>query len=333
MAKLIVIIGITGTQGASVCKVFQQEQGWRIRGITRSPEKHGHLKDQGIELVSADLNDQTSLEKAFKGANAIFAVTDFWQFLKDPATFETAAERGLKPNEIAMEREIVQGKNIIHAAAAQLDTLDRLVLSTLADSKKWSKGEITWNLHFDGKAQYTQYLKDDYLDLAKKTSYLQVGFYLNNLRSSPAYEPKKQADGTFEQRKFTEPNGKPIPFVHPPNDTGHLVRALVLSPSAPAGTTLLGYCELMTNEEYCALWDKVNGTTSQTRQWTYDDAVGSGMPDWLALEISQSGTFSSKYGWTGGDPEVKHPAEVGVDMSKLTKVEDWIRNEDWSSVV
>ena len=77
MSKLLVIVGITGNQGSSVCKVFQNEPDWRIRGITRDPSKYHDLQKQGIELVAANLDDETSLEKAFAGANAIFAVTDF----------------------------------------------------------------------------------------------------------------------------------------------------------------------------------------------------------------------------------------------------------------
>lgn len=76
--KLIVVVGVTGQQGGSVARVFLDEPGWRVRGITRSPEKHPLLVEQGIELVAADLDDPPSLEKAFAGANAIFGVTDFW---------------------------------------------------------------------------------------------------------------------------------------------------------------------------------------------------------------------------------------------------------------
>ena len=333
MSKLLVIIGITGLQGSSVAKVFQNESGWRIRGITRNPSKYEDLQKQGIELVEANLDDQASLERAFDGANAIYAITDFWQFLNDPSTFETAAKEGKKPNEIAMEREVEQGKKIIRAAAGKIETLDRLVLSTLSDTKKWTNGEIKSNLHFDGKAMFTDYLKEEYPSLAAKTSYLQMGFYLSNWRMGPHFAPQKQEDGTFVIRKFIVNQGKPIPFVDPPNDTGHFVRALILSPSAPAGSTMLGYAELIPHEEYNDTWARVLGVQSRIEQVKYEDMVKLGMPEWLALEISESGIYTTKYGWTGGDPEVKGPEELGVDMSKLTKVEDWIKKEDWSSVL
>lgn len=174
-SKLLVIIGITGLQGSSVYKQFKNEPGWRIRGITRNPEKHSHLKADNVELVSANLDDVESLEKAFNGADAIFSVTDFWQFPTQPSTIARAEQEGKMPSEIAMAREVEQGKNIIRAAEIQPPSLDRLVLSTLSDSARWSNGEIMHNYHFDGKAAYTAYLKAEHPELAAKTSYLHVG--------------------------------------------------------------------------------------------------------------------------------------------------------------
>ena len=329
--KLLVIIGITGQQGSSVAKVFQDEPGWRIRGITRKPAKYPELQEQGIELVSADLDDETSLTKAFAGANAIYAMTDFWAALQDLSTFETAKKEGKKPNEIAMALEIQHGKNIIHAASSHLSTLDRLVLSTLSDSHLWSNGEIKWNLHFDGKAHYEAYLKSTFPDLGKKTSYLHMGSYLSNWRMSPSFAPQKQANGSFVIRRFALAGGKALPYVNPPNDTGHFVRALVLE--APAGSSMLGFCEMMTNEEFCALWGRVKGVECRFEALTYEDAIKAGMQDWLALEVSESGIYTTKYGWAGGDPGVKDPVDLRVKMERLTKVEDWIRKEDWSNVM
>lgn len=118
--KLLVIVGITGTQGSSVYNVFKHEPGWRIRGLTRDPTKPTckTLFDAGVELVKADLGDPASVERAFEGANAIYSVTDYFQHLfNDPSTFKQAEKEGKKPTVIAMEREMVHGKNIIHAAA------------------------------------------------------------------------------------------------------------------------------------------------------------------------------------------------------------------------
>jgi uncharacterized protein YbjT (DUF2867 family) len=133
MTKLLVIIGITGTQGSSVYNVFKHDSGWRIRGISRDPSKHAALQQDGVELVKADLDDQDTIERALSGANAIYAVTDFFQHIFNPAVVEQAQREGRDPNVLAMEREMHQSKNIVRAAAKQLDTLERLVFSTLPD--------------------------------------------------------------------------------------------------------------------------------------------------------------------------------------------------------
>ncbi|EMC97145.1 hypothetical protein BAUCODRAFT_441050 [Baudoinia panamericana UAMH 10762] len=330
--KLIVILGITGQQGGSVARVFQALPDWRIRGVTRDPSKSSSasLRDAGIELIAGDLDDPTTLDQAFKGATAIFAVTDFWQFMDDPSTFAQAEKEGRLPNQIAMDREIQQGKNIIVAASKHLATLERLVVSTLSDSEKWSNGKIKWNLHFDGKAKYTQYLKDTYLELAHRTSYVQMGYYLSNWRMNPFFAPQKLEDGSYIYRHMAIPDGKPIPYVDPPNDTGYFVKALVQAPHA--GIDMLGYCELMTAEQYTQLWGKALGVQAKFESINTDSLKANGVPDFLALEIGESGQYVTRYGWDGGDPAVKHPKDVGVEVGKLTKVEDWIKREDWSSV-
>ena len=68
--KLIAVVGATGHQGGSVVSTFLNEQGWRIRGLTRnrnSPAAQA-LSARGVEMVNADLDDVASLTAAFQGA-------------------------------------------------------------------------------------------------------------------------------------------------------------------------------------------------------------------------------------------------------------------------
>lgn len=78
--KLIVITGVTGVQGGSVARLFAQDPNWRVRGITRQPDRpsNASLREAGIELVAGNYDDVASLDRAFNGANAIFGTTDFW---------------------------------------------------------------------------------------------------------------------------------------------------------------------------------------------------------------------------------------------------------------
>ena len=333
--KVIVILGITGQQGGSVAKIFQSEPGWHIRGVTRNPDKpsNGSLREAGIELVAGDLDDVPSLEAAFEGADAIFSVTDFWQFVKpDSPAFPLAQKQNRQPNEVAYEMEVQQGKNIMDAAAKAhaKKPLHRLVISTLADSKKWSNGEIKHNLHFDGKAHYCQYLKETYPSLAKVSSYVQVGYYLSNGISFPFWSPHKDpTTGEWIVPMGGKAGGNPVPFVNPPNDVGYFVRALI---GCKPETVMLGYCQHMRAEEYVELWGKTMSVKARIEFVGYEYIKAAGMPDWMALEAADSGRFNSVWGWDGGEPGVKGPEECGVDMGKLTNVADWIRGQDWGVI-
>ena len=103
MSKLLVIIGATGNQGGSVIKSILADPNaskqFKLRGVTRDVSKDAAkaLTEQGVEMVSADLDDKTSLVKAFEGAYGVYAVTDFWATMNKDA-------------------EVKQGKNMADAA-------------------------------------------------------------------------------------------------------------------------------------------------------------------------------------------------------------------------
>lgn len=206
-------------QGSSVANVFLNEPGWHVRGITRDPSKPSSKTwtDKGVELVAGDLDDLSTLRAAFANADVIFGVTDFWQHMKDPAVHKLAAERNITPNEIAYEREVAQGRSIVDAAAANVETIERFVLSTVNSSKEWSKGKITFNLHFDAKWVAVEYCREKYPELWKKTSLLQLGVFASNWKQGMV--PKKQDDGTY---KLSVPMGadRKLPMVDPNEDTG-----------------------------------------------------------------------------------------------------------------
>jgi uncharacterized protein YbjT (DUF2867 family) len=70
MAKIIVIIGATGTQGGSIINTLTASKNYYIRGVTRNveSEKSQTLIRKGIEIVHGDLDDYESLLAAFKAS-------------------------------------------------------------------------------------------------------------------------------------------------------------------------------------------------------------------------------------------------------------------------
>lgn len=95
------VVGATGQQGSSVVKALRSSthQDVKLRAMTRNPQSPmiNSLRQQDIEIVKADLEDNTSLQAALRGCDAAYLVTDF---------------RG--PGDV--QGEIEQGKNFIRAA-------------------------------------------------------------------------------------------------------------------------------------------------------------------------------------------------------------------------
>lgn len=351
--NLLVVIGVTGIQGGSVARYFQthEKQVWRVRGVTRDPTSQSARAAKAslpdLELVAGNLDAPETLDAAFAGADAIFLATDFWQFLRPgSSTFTEAAAKSVTPNRLAMEKEMQHGKNAIDAAARahEKKPLHRLVFSTLSDSMKWSNGTITNNLHFDGKAECTAYLRNRKPALAKVSSFVQIGFYLENYKNFPAWAPYKEEleNGTtvvFPRNGMsnTSQQAKPIPYLHPPNDTGPLVHALVMSPSAPAGTVLLGVAgrqSLLTAEQFAELFGRVHNVKTRVKLITAEDIMATtDTPEWLAKEINDSSVYVSTYGWDGGEPGVKLPEEIGVQIEHLTDLEEYVKTADWPGLI
>lgn len=82
MSRIIAVHGATGGQGGSVVNALLKSD-WKVRAITRnaSGEAAKALAAKGVEVVSANFDDEASLAKAYEGVEAIYLVTNFWEHL------------------------------------------------------------------------------------------------------------------------------------------------------------------------------------------------------------------------------------------------------------
>ena len=66
--QLLTVVGGTGTQGRSVIEAALKNGHSKIRTLTRNPDsKHAkELAAKGVEVIKADVNDESSLVKAFE---------------------------------------------------------------------------------------------------------------------------------------------------------------------------------------------------------------------------------------------------------------------------
>ncbi|KAF3057505.1 NmrA family domain-containing protein 1 [Trichoderma lentiforme] len=329
MAKLIVIIGITGIQGSSVANVFLKETGWKIRGITRDPSKPESkaLAGKGIEILKGDVNDFESIKIAVRGASVVFGNTVFPEAFVNPSAENISK---LAPGPTLLERcyetELQQGKNVADAVAT-VDDLELFVWSSLSHAKKWSGGKYTSVYHFDSKAHVVDYINMVHPNVAKKMSVLQLGFYVTNwkLGEGASIPLKRRPDGSIILR--VPGNGDmPVPFIVP-EDTGYFVKALT---QVPAGKNLIAFGDRLTWDDYIRLWSNITGIPAVFERTTVSEHAK--LAPWgFGKEIAEMLAYAQEFGYDGSDPTIVSAQQLEVDVP-VTRIEQYIRNEDWSSI-
>ena len=162
--KLIAVTGATGQQGGGVVHALQAGGEFKVRALTRNPDKHRQLAD---EVVKADLDRPETLEAAFKDAYGVFLVTNFREAGTDEPKQATAAIRAAK-----------------HAG------VKHFVWSTLPNVEAISGGKFDVP-HFTGKAKIDRIVKE--ARFPHHTFVIAPGYYQNFVGTLAAH---KQADGS-----------------------------------------------------------------------------------------------------------------------------------------
>ena len=118
--KVIAVVGSTGAQGGGLVRAILRDKagGFAARAVTRKvgSDKATELAALGAEVVAGDLDDQATLEGAFRGAHAVFGVTNYWEHFSP-------------------ERELAQATAI--ARAAKQAAVKHVIWSTLEDTRRW----------------------------------------------------------------------------------------------------------------------------------------------------------------------------------------------------
>jgi uncharacterized protein YbjT (DUF2867 family) len=163
--RLIAVIGATGQQGGGVVRALQASGQFKVRALTRNPDKHRELAD---EVIEADLNRPETLAAAFKGAHGVFLVTT--------SSLEGTDERK-------------QGAAAVKAASDA--GVKHVVWSTLPDVEAIS-GSRFYVPHFTNKAKVDRIVKE--AGFANHTFSIAPFFYQN---LAGAMAPQQQADGSM----------------------------------------------------------------------------------------------------------------------------------------
>jgi len=163
--KLIAVFGATGHQGGGVVRALKSDDRFKVRALSRDPDKYQGLAD---EVVAADLQRPETLTAALEGAHGVFLVTNYWQQGAD---------------------EIKQATAAIQAAKAA--GVNHLIWSTLPNAEAISGGKFKLP-QFTNKAKVDAIVED--ADFANHTFVVPPAYYQN---FSGPFGPQKQQDGSF----------------------------------------------------------------------------------------------------------------------------------------
>ncbi len=181
--KLVAVIGATGQQGGGVVRALQAREGFKVRALTRNPDKHRELAE---EVVEADLDQPETLKAAFEGAHGVFLVTNF----------DARARWEEGTNELKQATAAVR--------AAKDAGVKHFIWSTLPDVEAISGGKFNAP-HFTGKARIDPIVKE--AGFANHT-FVIPPFYYQNLMGVLA--PQKQADGSVGWALPLDPDARCI---------------------------------------------------------------------------------------------------------------------------
>jgi uncharacterized protein YbjT (DUF2867 family) len=180
--KIIAVVGATGAQGSGLVRAICADPsgGFSARALTRNADSDAAraLAALGAEVVTADVDDPASLERAFAGAHGAYCVTFFWAHFSP-------------------EKELAQARAM--AAAAKQAGVAHAIWSTLEDTRKWvpldddrmptlmGRFKVP---HFDAKGEADAHFAAS----GVPTTFLLTSFYWDNFIHF-GMQPKRGADG------------------------------------------------------------------------------------------------------------------------------------------
>ena len=325
-----------------MCSRFLLDPTYRVRGITRNPSSPAALAlaKKGVEVVAANLDDVSSLVKAFSGANLIFSVTDYWEPFFRPDCRAKAAEKGISCAKYAYEVEYQQGKNIADAVAEVVGGLDEngFIASTLSHAGKSSKGRYEELYHFDSKADaFPFYLEEKYPEVGKKASFVQTGYFMSSYKLAPeAYFAKvcpacgrylpyqkyranirwaQQTDGSFQMSFPTSPEAQ-VPHFAVNDDMGNFVYAVS---QLPPGQHYLAEGATTTWTEFLSIWGKLNGVKTKYQELTLDQFIEICPDKPFGKEAGDMFAYTSDPGYDGGDKTLLKAEDIRKVCYPITR--------------
>ena len=286
--KIIAVVGATGLQGKGVVNALKKNGSFKVRAITRNPDKYNGTAD---EVVSGDLNNPESLTNAFKDAHGIFVVTNFWEGADELAQGRTAIEAAKKAN------------------------VNHFIWSTLPNVEAISNGKF-YVPHFTGKAKVDVMLK-----AAGFTYYtfVQPPFYFQNLVGQLGAQP--QQDGSVGWTLPIDPTKKVI-HMSDINDFGKVVAGVFLNPEKVGKGSYLSV-----STELNSFNDVLDAFKANGKVYSFNHVPAEVFSRFFegAGEIAQMMGYFESHTYMGPNSDAQIKAAKEISTEPFTSLNEWIK--------
>lgn len=286
--KTIAVIGASGSQGKGVVNALIKEGSFKVRAITRNPDKYQGKAD---EVAHGELTDLDLLTNAFKGVYGVFVVTNFWE----------GAD------------ELAQGKMAVQAAKNA--GVKHFIWSTLPNVERISNGKFDVP-HFTGKAKVDELIKNSGFEYY---TFVQPPFYFQNLTGQMGAQP--QQDGSMGWTLPIDPAKKVIHMADI-DDLGKVVAGAFLKPEKVGNGS---YLALAT--ELNSFNDVLDAFKENGKEYTFNRVPGDVFSSFFegAGEIARMLAYFEAYTYMGpnADERIKLAKEIATE--EFTSLDKWIK--------
>ncbi|KAL7558278.1 hypothetical protein ACA910_002513 [Epithemia clementina (nom. ined.)] len=301
--KTITVLGALGGQGGSVIDTFLKDGSFLVRGVTRSVDSDAAkaLEQRGVEMVTGDTKDPSSLFKAFTGADIVFVVMNFL----DP---------GIRTKEGTLTKEIFE--------QAKMAGVKHVIYSGLANVDKHSGGELKVP-HFTLKAEAWDYLKS--MNGFKSVTNVEAAAYYSNWFTF--FKPKQEDDGTLV---WTWPGKKGGAFSQFDVSTGMGPAVL----AAAQHHMKYHKKEILLEGDKLSIEDCVALISKKTGKPVRVDYVHPEIFKTLfegAAEVADMVTWFDLYGFYGPETKTRHH-KSGKEIGGLISFEEWLDTEEFKKL-
>jgi len=278
MSKLLTVFGATGNQGGSVIKSVlahsQLSKIYKIRGVTRDASKPAAvaLKEKGVEVVTADMNDKQSVHDAIKGSSVVFGVTNFWEKMDGNVEFE-------------------QGKLL--ADASKEANVERFIFSSLPYVSKETNGKLSGMTHFDSKAKVEEYARE----IGVPGTYFMPGPFMSFMFDNF----KKDESGAYAISTPIDPKAQ-VHLIDVKEDAGNFVAAVLLQLPETLNKRVLGTAGTITPTQLVEDFKAATGKDAKLVHISYE-TFKSFLPPPVADELTENMQLIESPGYYVGEPE------------------------------